>query len=104
MDREKTTPINRSQPNWSDAERVMDDIKQRTPESYLELKFMLLIGVGQAEAKDLNGGLVDWQTKRISFIRRKTGKECKVPIYPWAENFIRTKIEPRLKPNTPVFD
>ena len=104
VDREKTSPINRSQHKWSDAERVMDDIKQRAPESYLELKFMLLIGVGQAEAKDLNGGRVDWLMKRISFIRRKTGKEYKVPIYPWAEDFIRTEIEPRLKLNAPVFD
>jgi integrase len=104
IDREKTTPINRHQHNWADAERVLDDVKDRAFESYLELKFMLLMGVGQGEAKDLRGGRVDWADKKIAFIRQKTGKLYTVPVYPWAENFIRKEIEPRLKPDKPVFD
>ena len=46
VDREKTTPINRSQHSWADAERILEDAKHRALESYLELKFMLLLGVG----------------------------------------------------------
>jgi hypothetical protein len=46
VDREKTTPINRSQHSWADAERILEDAKHRASESYLELKFMLLLGVG----------------------------------------------------------
>ncbi len=30
VDREKTTPINRIQHNWADAERMLEDVKQRT--------------------------------------------------------------------------
>ena len=104
VDREKTTPINRSQHSWADAERILEDAKHRASESYLELKFMLLLGVGQAEAKDLMGGSVDWNENKITFIRRKTGKQYTVPIYPWAKEFIQSEIEPRLKREKPVFD
>jgi integrase len=104
VDREKTTPINRSQHSWADAERVLEDVKHRALESYLELKFMLLLGVGQAEARGLMGGAVDWKENQISFIRRKTGKEYTVPIYPWAKEFIQSEIEPRLRRDKPVFD
>ena len=104
VDREKPAPINRQQHNWADAERILEDVKERALESYLELKFMLLIGVGQAEAKDLRGGRIDWLNNKITFIRQKTGKAFTVPIYPWAENFIRSEIEPRLKPDNPVFE
>lgn len=104
VDREKTTPINRSQHSWADAERLLEDAKHRALESYLELKFMLLLGVGQAEAKDLMGGSVDWNENKITFIRRKTGKQYTVPIYPWAKEFIQSEIEPRLKREKPVFD
>ena len=79
-------------------------MKARAYESYLELKFMLFLGVGQAEAKSFAGGSVDWQEEKITFIRRKTGKPYQVPIYQWAKNFIRTEIEPRLKQGKPVFD
>jgi integrase len=104
VDREKGTPINRTQHSWADAERTLADVKHRAHESYLELKFMLLLGVGQAEAKDLMGGSVDWKENKITFIRRKTGKQYSVPIYPWAKEFIQSEIEPRLKREKPVFD
>ena len=104
VDREKSAPINRTQHSWGDAERTLEDVKHRASESYLELKFMLLLGVGQAEAKDLMGGSVDWNENRITFIRRKTGKQYAVPIYPWAKEFIQSEIEPRLKRDKPVFD
>ncbi len=104
VEREKAAPINRTQQSWAEAERTLADVKQRAAESYLELKFMLLLGVGQAEARDLMGGAVDWQENRITFIRRKTGKQYTVPIYPWAKEFIRSEIEPRLKREQPVFD
>jgi integrase len=103
--REKSEPIIRTQLKWGDAERVLDDVKLRgNKESYLQLKFMLLMGVGQAEAKDFAGGAVDWQENQIMFIRQKTKKPFHVPIYPWAGDFIRTEIAPRLKPGTPVFN
>jgi len=103
--REKAEPIIRTQLKWSEAERVLADVKERgNKESYLELTFMLLMGVGQAEAKDFAGGAVDWQENRISFIRQKTKKPFHVPIYPWATDFIRTEITPRLKQGKPVFD
>jgi hypothetical protein len=101
--REKAEPINRRQHSWADAERILNEVKARTHESYLELKFMLFMGVGQAEAKDFAGGSVDWQTKKITFVRRKTGKQYSVPLYPWAEDFIRSEMEPRLKHGKPVF-
>jgi integrase len=104
VDREKGTPINRTQHSWADAERTLADVKHRAHESYLELKFMLLLGVGQAEAKDLMGGSVDWKENKITFIRRKTGKQYSVPIYPWAKEFIQSEIEPRLKREKPLFD
>jgi hypothetical protein len=63
-------------------------------ESYLELKFMLLMGVGQAEAKDFAGGAVDSEKNEIRFIRQKTKKPFHVPIYPWAGEFIRTESPP----------
>ncbi len=107
VNREKPAPINRNQHTWADAERILEDVKNRGPESsesYLELKFMLLLGVGQAEAKDLMGGSVNWNEEKITFIRRKTGKQYTVPIYPWAKQFIQSEIEPRLKHDQPVFD
>jgi len=102
--REKAEPINRRQHAWEDAERILEDVKGRTYESYLELKFMLFMGVGQAEAKDFAGGSVDGQEQTITFIRRKTGRQFTVPIYPWAKQFIHSEIEPRLKQGQPVFD
>jgi hypothetical protein len=102
--REKTEPINRSQHTWADAERILNEVKARTHESYLELKFMLFMGVGQAEARDFAGGSVDWQNKAITFIRRKTGQKYEVPLYPWAEDFIRAEMEPRLQDGKAVFD
>ena len=104
VDREKTTPINRTQQTWEDAQRILEYVKGRTPESYLELKFMLFLGVGQAEAKDFTGGSVDRQANNLAFIRRKTGKPFTVPIYPWAKEFIHTEMEPRLKQGKAVFD
>jgi len=103
--REETEPINRTQLKWAEADRVLDEVrKQGNKESYLELKFMLLLGVGQAEAKDFTGGSVDWQGGEIVFIRQKTRKQYNVPIYPWAKEFIRAEIQPRLKLGLPVFD
>lgn len=84
VDREKTTPITRKQQTWEDAQRILEYVKSGTMESYLELKFMLFLGVGQAEAKDFTCGSVDWQNNNLAFIRRKTGKPFTVPIYPWA--------------------
>jgi hypothetical protein len=48
-------------------------------------------GVGKAEAKAATGA-IDWQKKTISFTRIKTGKSYEVPIYPWADDFIRTEL------------
>jgi site-specific recombinase XerD len=102
--REKAEPINRKQLNWEDAERVLADVKARgNKESYLELKFMLFMGVGQAEARDFTGGAVDWKENQITFVRQKTCKQYTVPIYPWAEQFVRDEIQPRLKLGQPVF-
>jgi hypothetical protein len=42
-------------------------VKSRATESYLELKFMLLLGVGQAEAEDFAGGSVNWNEAQITF-------------------------------------
>ena len=103
--REKAEPIIRTQLKWADAERVLEDVKTRgNKESYLELKFMLLMGVGQAEAKDFTGGAVDRQENQITFVRQKTKKPFHVPIYPWAKEFISTEITPRLKQGKPVFN
>ena len=102
--REKAEPIVRAQLKWEEVERVLNEVKARgNHDSYLELKFMWLLGVGQAEAKDITGGAVDWEKNEIKFIRQKTGKPYTVPIYPWAEEFIRTEIEPLLKRGKPLF-
>jgi hypothetical protein len=52
VEREKATPINRTQHKWAEAERILEDVKARAHESYLELKFMLLLGVGKAETSE----------------------------------------------------
>ena len=101
--REKTEPIRRTQHKWEDAERVLEEVKKRAPESYLELKFMLFLGVGQAEAKDFTAGAVDDQADQLAFIRRKTGKTYQIPIYPWAKDFIHSEMKPRLKAGQAVF-
>ena len=102
--REKAEPIVREQLNWEEAEQVLAHVKSRgNHDSYLELKFMWLLGVGQGEAKDIKGGAVDWEKNQIRFIRQKTGKPYTVPIYPWAEEFIRKEIEPRLTHGKPLF-
>jgi len=102
--REKIEPINRIQLKWADAERILEDVKTRGKDSYLELKFMLFMGVGQAEAKDFTGGAVDWEENQVTFIRQKTRKQYTVPLYPWAKDFIRTEMEPLLKQGKRVFD
>ena len=102
--REKAEPINRNQLKWDEAERILEDVKGRAHDSYLELKFMLFLGVGQAEAKDFASGSVDWEENRITFIRQKTRKQYTVPIYPWAKEFIRSEMEPRMKHGKLVFD
>ena len=100
---ERRDPIVRKQLAWEDANRVLEDIKSRSLESYLQLKFILLLGVGKAEAKGLTGGAVNWTTSKIAFVRKKTGEPFEVPIYPWAKEFIR-QLEPRFQPGVPVFD
>ena len=102
--REKTEPIKRTQHKWSDAERVLEEVKKRAHESYLELKFMLFMGIGQAEAKDFTGGAVDGQEDQLTFIRRKTGKQYHIPVYPWAKDFIHSEMQSRLKPGKAVFE
>jgi integrase len=64
---------------------------------------MLLLGVGKAEAASLTGGAVDWEQKQISFVRKKTGEPFVVPIYPWAEDFVR-ELQPRFRQGQVVFD
>jgi len=100
---ERRQPIIRKQLTWEEANRVLEDIRDRAPESYRQLKFMLLLGVGKAEAEGLTGGAVDWQQKQISFVRKKTREPFVVPIYPWAEEFVR-ELQPRFRPGELVFN
>jgi integrase len=104
VDREKTTPITRTQQTLEDAQRILEDVKSRNLESYLELRFMLVLGVGQAEAKGATGDSINWQAEEVSFIRKKTGKPYEVPFYPWAKDFLLKEIQPRARPGKPLFD
>ncbi len=81
----------------------MEEVRTRSHESYLELKFMLLLGVGPAEAKAVTGKSINWQTEEITFIRKKPGTPYEVPIYPWAKDFLLNEIKPQIKPGKPLF-
>ncbi len=53
------------------------------------LEFLGSAGLGQAEAKSLTWGDVDWERKRLVIRRQKTQALFYVPIYPHLEPFLR---------------
>ena len=46
------------------------------------IEFMGLAGLGQAECADLTWGDINFQSSKITIIRKKTSKEFSFPIYP----------------------
>ena len=102
VERELIKPIHRQQLDWDNALKVLEEVKKRAPESYLILRAMLLLGIGQAECKTLSGKSIDWKKREVHFIRQKTGEPYEVPIYPWTEDCLH-EIEDRFQPDKPIF-
>lgn len=68
-------------------EAIISDVRSQTfnadaADSADFLEFLGLAGLGQAEAKSLTWGDVDWERKRLVIRRQKTQAVFYVPIFP----------------------
>ncbi|MEI7731140.1 MAG: tyrosine-type recombinase/integrase [Verrucomicrobiota bacterium] len=97
---------------------IVDNIRAekrnvKAEESANFVEFLGLAGLGQAEARSLTWGDIDWIKEKISVRRRKTGALFYPPIYPQLKPFLQNllaketaKAAPQqtaLPPNTPLF-
>gem|GEM_PF-541797 len=89
-------------PTWEQAQNLIDSVKRR--ESKMALSAMLLLGLGQAELRNLRGEHFDLERNCVVVRRQKTRKIFTVPVYPHALSFIKKlRDEGRLEPGKPVF-
>jgi integrase len=65
------------------------------------LEFMGLAGLGQAECNDLRWGHINLTSGRIVVIRKKTGEEFTIPIYPQLRPLIERMNRERQEEATP---
>lgn len=89
-------------PSWQQAHTIIETVKR--PKSRVALSAMLLLGLGQAELRNLRGEHFDLTRGCVMVRRQKTRKIFTVPIYPHARSFVeKLRDEGRLEPDKPVF-
>lgn len=81
-------------PSWDEFNSIVESIRAQkyadtADESADLIEFMGLAGLGQGECSSLTWGDVNFQTSIITIIRKKTGVEFSIPIYPQ----VRTLLE-----------
>jgi integrase len=74
-------------PSWTEFEKIVEHVRfQKLSDTAKQsadlIEFMGLAGLGQAECADLTWGDINFDSGRITIIRKKTSKEFAFPIYP----------------------
>jgi integrase len=89
-------------PTWQQAQSLIESVKR--PESKMALSAMLLLGLGQAELRNLRGEHFDLERGCVVVRRQKTQKIFTVPIFPQARPLVKMMCdEGRLEHERQVF-
>jgi integrase len=92
-------------PTQEQFEAIVSEVRKQKYSAEAEqsadfLEFLGLAGLGQAEAKSLTWGGVDWVRKRLLLRRHKTQALFYVPIYPHLEPLLKRLWE--MEPSAPA--
>ena len=74
-------------PSFAEFQAIVESVRAQkyadtAKESADLIEFMGLAGLGQAECSDLTWGDINFNTSKVTIIRKKTSKEFSFPIYP----------------------
>jgi len=102
--------IKRPIPSWEEFEAIVESVRSVVfsdtgQESADLIEFMGKAGLGQAECAGLTWGDINFKTGKILIIRKKTGTEFDIPIYPQVRPLLDRMNEERedRSPGTRVF-
>ena len=102
--------IKRPIPSWEEFEAIVNSVRNVVfsdtgHESADLIEFMGKAGLGQAECAGLTWGDINFKTGKISIIRKKTGTEFEIPIYPQVMPLLERMKDERedRAPDTKVF-
>jgi integrase len=98
-------------PTIEQFEKIVNNIRSQVYSADAEdtadfVEFLGCAGLGQAEARNLTWGAIDWQMKRLIVRRQKTGALFYPPIYPFLRPLLerlKAKRGAEAKPNERVF-
>lgn len=93
-------------PSWEEFTDIVDHIRSQkyadtSGESADLVEFMGLAGLGQGECEGLSWGDINFRTGIIAIIRKKTGYEFPIPIYPQVRVLLERMNEEREEPLLP---
>jgi len=100
--------IRRLIPSFKEFEAIVASVRSQklsdtAKESADLIEFMGLCGLGQAECAEMTWGHINFQTNRISIIRKKTSTEFSIPIYPQVRPLLERMNSERLDPSPDDF-
>ena len=99
----------RTTPAWSQAKRIVAAVRSEKRNAHAKesadlLEFMLLAGIGLAEAQNLLGQHISFETGSITLFRQKTRTGFTVPIYPQLLPLLKKlRRAGKIKPEKPLF-
>jgi integrase len=90
-------------PTWEQANAIIGAVHGQNAKNVLSA--MLLLGLGQAELRNLHGEHFDFERQQIIVRRQKTQRVFTIPIYPQAKQLLeRFKAEGRITTGKPLFE
>jgi len=90
-------------PTWEQANAIIGAVHGQNAKNLLSA--MLLLGLGQAELRNLHGEYIDFERQQIIVRRQKTQRVFTIPIYPQAKPLLeRFKAEGRITTGKPLFE
>jgi len=102
--------IKRPIPSWEEFEAIVSSVRHVVfsdtgQESADLIEFMGKAGLGQAECAGITWGDINFKTGKITIIRKKTGTEFEIPIYPQVRPLLERMKDERedRAPDTKVF-
>lgn len=96
--------IKRLIPSWGEFEAIVASVRSVVfsdtgKESADLIEFMGKAGLGQGECAGLTWGDINFQTNKIAIIRKKTGQEFTVPLFPTVRPLLERMNEEREDPS-----
>jgi len=103
------TTSKRLTPSWEEFTAIVESIREQkyadtAKDSGDLIEFMGLAGLGQGECSGLRWCDINFQTGIITIIRKKTGYEFPIPIYPMVRVLLERMDGERGKDRTPTAD